>query len=548
MQKYGGLCDKRAYLAVLGSLMQNPSLANSIERPLTKQDFDTEQFYVILFVAVFNLYNQGIEKIDEFTIDSFLSNYPKQYKIFQDNEGLKWVSDAIQMAQMENYDYFYHRVKKFSLLRYYESKGLDTTCILDLNKVDTAEEQRRFNEITEQEIIEQIESTFVIEPKENYCCSQLTQSIQAGFGIDEMVEEYLKTPDYGFSMVSKAANTLCRGLRRGKLYFRCAPTSVGKTRMFLMDACNFAVPYTYDLEKKEFVYTGHDTPTLFYGTEMSLCEWQSILTSCVSGVDERHIILGQYEEGEYERVIQANKYIKDAPLFLVYCDDFTVSEIENTVKKFVIQKNIDIFIFDYIQATPRLMNEINIKASVKNQEYQALLQFASRLKALAEHLDIAIFTGTQLRSDTKDLLVKDESAMQGSKAMGQKCDIGCNIYKLSKSEKAKVAKITANMLGCPEINRLVWFWKIRQGSMASIIVACHCDLSNMRLQDIFVMDYDFNLINLDFTKIEEVKKVINEQSRNIRVDADIEDDDTEDDEEDDNEIKETDVKPTKIVF
>ena len=70
-------------------------------------------------------------------------------------------------------------------------------------------------------------------------------------------------------------------------------------------------------------------------------------------------------------------------------------------------------------------------------------------------------------------------------------------------------------MGCPEINRLVWFWKIRQGSLASIIVACHCDLSNMRIQDMFVMDYDFNLIDLDFTKIEEVKKVVKEQTREI---------------------------------
>ena len=119
--------------------------------------------------------------------------------------------------------------------------------------------------------------------------------------------------------------------------------------------------------------------------------------------------------------------------------------------------------------------------------------------------------------------------MQGSKAMGQKCDIGCNICKLSKSEKAKVDKITANMLGCPEINRLVWYWKIRQGSMASIIVACHCDLSNMRLEDVFVMDYDFNLINIDFTKIEDIKKVINEQTRDITIDEELEEDEDVDD-------------------
>ena len=525
---YKGLSDKRAYLAVLGSLIQNPTLLDDVDRPLSKVDFDTEKFYQIIFISAYNLYQQGIEKIDEFTIDSYLNNFPEQYKIFNDNDGLKWVSDAMTIASTCNYDYYYHRMRKYSLLRYYEQNGLDTSFIFDKNKMDNADEQQKFDEYTEQEIVELIEQKLVVDPKSTYCNSQLVQTIQAGYGIDEMVDEYLETPDYGFHMTSLAANTLCRGLRKGKLYLRSAGTGVGKTRLFLMDACTLAVPYTYDIKQQKFVYTGHDTPTLFYGTEMSLKEYQSCIVSCVSGVDERHIILGQYEKGELERVREASKYIAASPLYLVYCDDFTISEIENTVKKYVIQKGVEVFIFDYIQTVPRLMSEVNIKSSVRNQEYQVLIQFAARLKALSEHLNIAILTGSQLRPEAKDMLYKDETTLQGSKAMSQKCDIGMTIAKLTKSEKQKVDKITQNILGCPEINRLVWFWKIRQGSLASIIVACHCDLSNMRLEDVFVMDYDFNLINIDFTKIEDVKKVVEEQSREIKSDIEEVDDDNDD--------------------
>ena len=534
-ENYKGLSDKRAYLAVLGSLIQNPLLIDDVDKPLSKEDFSTEQFYVIIYVSIFNLYQQGVEKIDEFAIDSYLNNFPEQYKVFNDNEGLKWVSDAMSIASSCNYDYYYHRVRKYSLLRYYEKNGLDTSFLYDKNKLDNADERQKFDEYTEQEMVDLIEQRLVVEPKSTYCNSQLVQTIQAGAGIDEMINEYLETPDYGFNMTSLAANTLCRGLRKGKLYMRSAGTGVGKSRLFLMDACTLAVPYTYDLKKKEFVYTGHDTPTLFYGTEMSLREYQSCLIACVSGVDERHIILGQYEKDELERVREASKYISAAPLYLVYCDDFTISEIENTVKKYVMQKGIQVFIFDYIQAVPRLISELNSKSSIRNQEYQVLIQFAARLKALAEHLDIAILTGSQLRPEAKDMLYKDETTLQGSKAMSQKCDIGMTIAKLTKTEKKKVEKITEHILGCPEINRLVWFWKIRQGSLASIIVACHCDLSNMRLEDVFVMDYDFNLIDIDFTKIEDVKKVVEEQSREIKT----EEDDVEYDEDDDELPEET---------
>ena len=526
-----GLADKRAYCIVLGSLIVNPSLLDDVDRPLSKEDFATEKFYSIVFVSVYNLYQQGVTKIDEFTIDSYLSNYKEQYQIFKDNNGLTWISDAVSFSDLSNYDYYYHRVRKYSLLRYYESIGLDTRILFDWSKVDSTEENVRFDNITEAEIVDYIEGHFVVEPKTTYCNSQLVQSIQAGEGLGQIVEDLLETPDYGFNMTSPAANTICRGLRRGKLYLRSAGTGIGKTRNFLMDACTLAIPYTYDLEQNKFVYTGHDTPTLFVGTEGSLQEFQTVILACVAGIDEKKIIMGQYDEGELERVKQAEEYISAAPLFLVYCDDFTISEVENLVKKYVLQKNVEVCIFDYIQTVPRLIGEINNKSSLKLQEYQILIQFAGRLKALAEKTQVAILTGAQLRPEAKTLKYQDETTLQGSKGMAQKVDIGCTISRVSPSDRKKIEAITSKMLGCPEINMLTWYWKVRQGSLVSIIVASHIDLGCLRIKDCFVMDYDFNLINIDFTKIEQVKETLKENSREIKSDYEEIDSSTDDEEE-----------------
>ena len=84
-EKYAGLADKRAYLQVLGCIILNPLLLDDNNRPLYREDFATEVFYKYIFVAVYNLYQQGVEKIDECTIDSYMSNYPEQYKVFQTN-------------------------------------------------------------------------------------------------------------------------------------------------------------------------------------------------------------------------------------------------------------------------------------------------------------------------------------------------------------------------------------------------------------------------------------------------------------------------------
>jgi replicative DNA helicase len=83
-------------------------------------------------------------------------------------------------------------------------------------------------------------------------------------------------------------------------------------------------------------------------------------------------------------------------LYLVYCDDYNITDIENIAKKYVLQYKIEVFIFDYLQTSLRLMTEMRNKTSVRMQEYQILIVFVTRLKALAERLSICILTGTQL--------------------------------------------------------------------------------------------------------------------------------------------------------
>ena len=80
-----GLVDKRAVLQVIGCLLKDSSLIDDINNPLSREEFNTEAFYELLFVAIYNLYMQGVTNVDEFAIDSYLSNYKDQYKIFQDN-------------------------------------------------------------------------------------------------------------------------------------------------------------------------------------------------------------------------------------------------------------------------------------------------------------------------------------------------------------------------------------------------------------------------------------------------------------------------------
>lgn len=534
-EKYAGLADKRAYLQVIGCLILDPARVEDVDRPLDPSDFATESFYKYLYISIFNLYQQGVEKIDECTIDSYLSSFPEQYKVFQTNKGLEWVSSAMSMCAPENYDYWYHRVRKFGLLRYYESKGFDTRSIFDGNKVDASEENLKFDNLTESDIVDFVESGLVVEAKNRYCNSYSVVNAQAGDGMKQMIEDLMEVPDYGYSLTSMALNTAARGGRLGKLYLFSAGTGTGKTRNYLMNSCTLAVPYTYDMDKKEFVYTGQDVPTLYLGSEGSIEEFQSVLLACVSKVPEDHILMGKYDKGELERVKKAEEYISASPLYLVYCDEFTIGDIENIIKRYVIQKDVKVAIFDYIQSTAKMMADVTSKARVKLQEYQILVQFASRLKALAEKLNILIISGSQLRPDAKDARIKDETVLAGSKGMAQKCDVGCVWSRPTPSEKQKIEKLVKHMIGCPEVNFLTWIYKLRRGRLVSIIIHQNLNLGNMQLKDLFVTDFDFNLINIDFTKIEQMDKVVEEKSRKLELDKlediDIKEQKTEEDDE-----------------
>lgn len=513
-----GLVDKRAYLNTIGCLLQDPTLIDDIDRPLDRTDFNTETFYELLYIAIYNLHMQGCTTTDEFSVDSYLSNYKDQYTIFQENNGLEYLANAKELATLENYDYFYHRVRKYSLLRYYEKQGLSTRFIYD-GSVDTAKlemEQKKFDEYTEQDIVSMVESTFVLNPNMKYCSNTLSTDAQAGDGINELIEDLCETPDVGVPFTSLGLNTVARGFRLGKFYLRSGTTGSSKSRQSIMDCCNIAIPHRWNLETKSWEYTGNAFPTLFISTEMSVDECQTIILATVSGVNEEHILYGNYKNGEKERVLLAAKYLKESPLYINVINDFSISDIENIIKRYHNSRGVNYIFFDYIFVAPRLIAEMSKTSSMRMQEYQLLTMFATRLKALAESLWVFIMSSTQLNGEAADMKYKDARCLQGSKAIANKIDFGCISMRPTAAELKKIEAITKNIVGCPEINMMQWVYKVRRGKLTRIIIFSNLNLGCMREKTVFVTDYDFNLINVDFTKIECMDKVVEENSHIMR--------------------------------
>ena len=511
---YEALTDKRAYANTLGCLMKDPSLVEDIDRPLSREDFNTETFYDLLFVAIYNLSMQGCKTIDEFAIDSYLSGFKEQYRIFQENRGLEYLNNIKELCSIENYDYYYHRLRKYSLLRYYEKQGLDTKFIYDtsVDEFHANEEQQKFDNYSEQDIVSMVESNLVINPTMKYCTNTLTTEVQAAEGGIELIEDLMKIPDVGLPLNNNGLNTVTRGARKGCLYMRSLVQGQGKTRFAAGDACKMAVPYIYDIKKKKYIYTGLSEPTLYITTEMPVDEIQTILYATISKVNEEHILYGTYERGELKRVKQAIEYIESSPLYIVHIPDFSIEDIKNIIKKYNREFGVEYFFFDYISTSLRLMSEINGKSRMGLKEHQLLLVFATELKTIAQQLDVFIFTASQLNGEAQVATYKDQNLLAGSKALANKLDVGIISMRPNRVEQEKLQVILQRKFNIPMPDIGHWVYKVRRGRLTHIIIWSKTNLGTMDEEALFVTDFDFNLIDIDFTQIEQVEAKIQEHS------------------------------------
>ncbi|MDD4358880.1 MAG: DnaB-like helicase N-terminal domain-containing protein, partial [Candidatus Pacebacteria bacterium] len=124
-----------AIIQVIGSLIKNPTLLLEDNYTLRTSDFP-ERFHQIIFSAIYNLINTGIKELDIITIDNYISQYEKQYVVFNSNNGVQYLEGCIELANVRNFKYYYDRLRKFALLKTLNEKGFDIKEIYDDSLID----------------------------------------------------------------------------------------------------------------------------------------------------------------------------------------------------------------------------------------------------------------------------------------------------------------------------------------------------------------------------------------------------------------------------
>jgi len=382
---------------------------------LTKEDF-SETFHRIIFSTIDYLYKKEAKKIDIVDIDGFLSKYNSQYKIFEANKGIQYLNEAIDIANIETFNYSCSRVKKFTLLRQLNSEGFN---IKELYDEENEGKIKEFDNLSPQDIIEHYNKKI---NKIEGSIIHVKNGSHISEGVDDLLEELQTKPVRGADIGLNALNYYLYGARK-KYYLFSAASGFGKTRLLVYIALQIGYEQNF--------------PTLIISTELPTDEIQTMILAYIANVEERKILLNTLDSNEKIRINEAKEKLKQSNIFIVYLPDFDLQTIEHLIKKYILQNKIEYVMFDYIKESISSIEGLN-KRIGQVEGWKGLMLTSERLKMLVERYNVGIYSATQLnaKSFSKDVQ-SNQSLLAGATAIANSVDVGAIIRTVSEKEREK---------------------------------------------------------------------------------------------------------------
>ena len=494
------LSDKNAVLQVIGSLMKKPSLLSEKDKyNLQPNDFES-RFERYIFIAILNSYNNGAQTLSEIDIDNYLMEHKDQYLLFQQNNGISYLQDALDMSTPENFEYYYNRIKKFNCLKDLKKSGFDISEFYEENELNPKqfEINQRFETLKPKDIFDGLKRR-IYKVEGEYVEGDASITTDVSVGIDELLEKLKNSPDAGARFQGKYFNTVTRGARKGKYYIVSFPSGGGKTRLLLGEACYLAFPMRYSWESMEWKITGNSEKTLFIATEQTKEEIQTMIVAYLTGINEDVILYGHFTKEQQTIIEEAKEVIKKYKnnLMIVQIPMPSVEIVKSVVRQNCIINDIKNVFFDYIFSNPALLNEFR---DLKIREDVALLMLSTALKDLAVEQDVFMMSATQLNSsqDTNEKGIKNQNSIRGSKSIVDKADIAMIGGLVPDDQRDQIAPYVAKY-GMP--TQVYDVYKVRRGKWTNLKIWSNVDLGTCRRSDVFVTDSNIKEIEVPVMEV-----------------------------------------------
>ena len=316
--------DKACIRQVLGSLMKRPQYLSEVDRySLLITDFPS-RFEKYIFSAIQNLYHNGAKNIQPIDIESYLETNAVGKAEFKAKNGIEYVQDAIALSDVENFPFYYGRLKKFNLLKDLQKSGFDTSEFYceDLTNPDAVKINMDFDTLTLQNITDEIKRK-LLHLESDYAITGEVETESAAVHIEELIDELGETQEIGLPVQGEIYNQIIDGARKGTLTIRSAASGVGKTRNAIADACFLAYPFRYNSETCKWEQKGNSERVLFIVTEQQFKEVRKMILAYLTDINESRFKYWDFDKREEAVIAQATH------LMQVYQDNLILVKIPN---------------------------------------------------------------------------------------------------------------------------------------------------------------------------------------------------------------------------
>lgn len=513
--------DTAAAMQVIGCVFNNPNLlVDSGQYNLTSQDF-TNKFHKVVIGAINNLVMTGAQNISVNTVEDYLRSRENSYAIYKANNGGEWLLKTFSEADLGNFEYYYNRVKKMTLLRTYESIGVNVDWIYDPDSLNIEEREQQNNTLDElplDEIADMIDNR-VMRVREIVVDDSTDESCHMGDSLDELLDQLETSPIRGNPLSDNVNDYIALGARLGTFYLRSAPTGAGKSRSAMADACNLACESIYNPVTNTWDWNNGDClPTVYISVELDKEELQTMALSYISAVPEDHILdISLLGWDEKERLSKAVGILKRSKLYMEYFPDYSMRDIENCIKRNLRVNKTQYVFMDYITSSMSMIQEIaNATRGMNMREDQMLFQLSSKLKDLATKYHIFIFSSTQINGNFKTEKIPDQTLLSGAKAIANRIDFGEILLDLTPEDIEELNKQGNFIETYGQVNMKCSIYKNRRGKYNRVLLWMYADKGTCRYETRFVTDYMYNDLTPQIIKeMQSIEKANSEEDKGV---------------------------------
>lgn len=491
--------DRHTIIQILGSLMSRPDILNDTDKYSFEPSDFTELFDRYVYSAIYNLYINGIETIHTTDLLNYFSNNNIVNEMIEKQNGVSFLNDCENFSDERNFDYYYNKLKKYSLIRELQKTGRDTSNIYceDIYDDNYNEINNKFEKLTTTDIINTLKAETMDYEKRYVFNNQIEEGTPVD-GIRDRLKRWKEVPEIGSALQGSIFNTICRGGRKGKVYLRSSSSGGGKSRSMVGDACHIAYPIRYDTQLQKWVFTGSCSKILYVMTEQETEEIDTMILAYLTGYNEDVFTYATFdpEDPRIQTALDIMETYKDN-FFYARVPDPCSSVIKNLFRRYAIQEKVENIFYDYIFSSPAMLAEYR---DLKLREDVALRYFTTTIKNLAVELDVFILTSTQLSNMDEDKGgFKDFRNIQGSRAICNLVDLACIMTKPT-NEELSLVKDFQGEFGYPP-NVVIDIFKNRRGRWTDVRLWSMNNLGCCRRNDLFITDKNCKPIK-DFKIVE----------------------------------------------